>query len=1094
MKTKILFIIVLLTFLSGFDLAAKEIKDRKELAQIENRWISDPGKQDFRSSSGTIKLTEKEKTWLKNNPIVRARVGPAPPLHFFDGEYKGISVDYLNLIAERVGFQIKYITDIPWPVALDYIKNRKKIDLILTAKITQERKQYTSFTKNYLLMPLVIFSKTDAAFISNLDDLNGKTISVERGYVIHKKLENEFPEIRLLITKTSKEAIEAVASGLADAYVGNLTIGTYIIQQNNFNNIKVAAPTPFDNHNQAMAVRNDWPELVSIINKTLESLTPEEHAGIRNNWLIFRYEYGITKTDILKWFITIFVFAMTIILLIMFWNRKLKKEVILHQKSKIELRKNENKFRQIYNNILDVYYEAALDGIILEISPSVEKHSQYKREELVGKSLYDIYANPAEIDKLINILIKKGSLRDYEISLVDKDGTLRINSLNVELIKDEKNNPKKLIGIFRDITERIQAGEKLRKSEEKFKRIFNNLQDGYFWADTDGHILLANQFAADTLGYDLKELMQKNMAQDIYFNPEERKTVKKTIIQNGKIENCELAFRKKNGQKIIVEANSHLVYYDNQQKSMEGTFRDITAQKQAEDALRENEKKYRTLFDMESDAIALIDVETENMLEVNKSFINLYGYNKEEVLQMKNTDFLTVTDKIQKAAREHKESIPVRWHKKKDGTVFPAEITANTFNYQGKDVFIAAIRDITERNKTEEEKTRAYEYAAKQEKHALIGQIAGKMAHDFNNILSIIMGNTELSLLDCKDAEIKKTLELIFEQTLRGRNLTKNLVAFAKDQEPKQQFFPVNKKIELVLNLLKKDLEGIDEVKEAGHGIPDLLADPGMIEHALVNLVQNSIHATSMIKQPRIIIRTFHRDKTVYIEIEDNGCGIPEKALDRIYEPAFTMKGSSDITKSYKPGIKGTGYGMANVKKYIEQHKGNIVITSKVGEGTKITISLPVIKKELTEKEIIEIRKETFYCEKYILLVEDEQAISDVQYKILTNEPCNHKVDIETNGQMAIDLFTKNRYDFISLDYDLSGELNGMDVYHHVRKTNKTVPILFVSGNIEFLESIKELKHKDSNIDHISKPCQNKDYVRAINKKPGLRIHRFVQG
>ena len=139
------------------------------------------------------------------------------------------------------------------------------------------------------------------------------------------------------------------------------------------------------------------------------------------------------------------------------------------------------------------------------------------------------------------------------------------------------------------------------------------------------------------------------------------------------------------------------------------------------------------------------------------------------------------------------------------------------------------------------------------------------------------------------------------------------------------------------------------------------------------------------------------------------------------------------------------------------------------------------MKKELTEKEIIEIQKDIFYSEKYILLVEDEQAISDVQYKVLTHEPCNHKVDIAATGQMAVDLFNRNKYDFVSLDYVLSGKLNGMDVYKNIRQTNDTIPILFVSGNLDFLESIKELKHKDNYIDHLSKPCQNKDYVTCIN-------------
>jgi len=389
--------------------------------------------------------------------------------------------------------------------------------------------------------------------------------------------------------------------------------------------------------------------------------------------------------------------------------------------------------------------------------------------------------------------------------------------------------------------------------------------------------------------------------------------------------------------------------------------------------------------------------------------------------------------------------------------------------------------NITKNKEAEAEKLNAQKIATEQGKHAMVGQIAGKIAHDFNNILGIIMGNTELSLIDCKDMTTKKTLELIFEQTIRGKNLTKNLIAFAKDHEPKQVFFRISEKIDLVLTLMRKDLEGIDLVKEESRGVPELLADPGMIEHAIVNLIQNAIHALSLTKNPRIIIRTYSRDSQIYFEIEDNGCGIPKENLEDIYGPSFTLKGNKDVTGAYKTNIKGTGYGMSNVKKYIHQHKGTILVASDLGVGTKFTIGLPVIRKELTHEEKTKIRNEKAYFEKYILLVEDETAISNIQYSVLTQAPCNHKVDIANNGQVAIDLFERNKYDFVSLDYILSGDINGMDIYNHIRSINKTIPILFISGNIEFLESINQLKQKDTNVDHLSKPCQNIDYVNSIN-------------
>ena len=512
--------------------------------------------------------------------------------------------------------------------------------------------------------------------------------------------------------------------------------------------------------------------------------------------------------------------------------------------------------------------------------------------------------------------------------------------------------------------------------------------------------------------------------------------------------------------------------------------------KKTVEALRESEQSFRIFFEQGLIGMAVTSVE-KFWLDSNDVILDMFGYSRDELINMKWTE-LTHPDDLEHdliqfrrllAGEIDNYSMEKRFIRK-DGKIIFTAVSINAIRKaddNSMDCILAFVQDLTDYKQAEEEKIKAQEIAADQKKLAFVGQVAGRIAHDFNNILGVIMGNTELSLLSCKDAEIKKSLGLILEQTIRGKNLTKNLVAFAKDQEPTQEFFNIKEKIDIVLNLLKRDLEGIELIKENKPGMPDLLADPGMIEHAFVNLIQNSIHALSMVEHPRIITRTYCSSDNIYIEIEDNGCGIPKDQIESIYKLSFSLKGIRDVSGSYKSGIKGTGYGMANVKKYIELHKGNISVESEIGSGTKFTISLPVIKKELTIEEKSKVREEMVLFEKYILLVEDEIAISDVQYRVLTQEPCSHKVDAAYNGQDAIALLAKNQYDLVSLDYFLTGNINGMDVYNHIRKTNKSIPILFVSGNIEFLESISELKQKDTNIDYLSKPCQNIDYVNSIN-------------
>ncbi len=417
-------------------------------------------------------------------------------------------------------------------------------------------------------------------------------------------------------------------------------------------------------------------------------------------------------------------------------------------------------------------------------------------------------------------------------------------------------------------------------------------------------------------------------------------------------------------------------------------------------------------------------------------------------------------------------------------TIDPAGLQFEEF----KDIAVSANQMIEKRTeaiqaleKSEKEKKRAEYRSAEQEKHALVGRVAGKMSHDFNNILGVIMGHSELALMDCREAETRKTLELIHSQTLRGRNLTKNLIAFARDQEPRQEYIKINEKIDLVVNLMKKELEDITISRQFEENLPEILADPGMMEHAMVNLIQNSIHALSTRDELMIILRTYTADDQVCIEIEDNGCGIPQEHLGVIFEPSFTLKGGKDTTGSYGKDIKGTGYGLANVKKYIDQHRGSIKVRSEFGSGACFPICLPVIKKNLTEDEKEYIRKSGAQTGKTILIVEDEPAIFDVQNRMLTDDPCRHRVDIAQNGRTAMDLINLNHYDLVSLDYMLPGDITGMDVYRHIRKRDPHLPVLFISGNIEFLESIKDLRKNDPLMDHLSKPCRNQEYIEGIN-------------
>ena len=166
-----------------------------------------------------LTFTEEEQRWLAKEHTVRVRIGEAPPFSFFDEEPLGLSGDYINAIAQRAGFQIKYVLDVPWPDALKGIKDHEKIDLLPALAETETRKKYIIFSQNYLTSPRVIYTREDSGFVASLEDLANKTVSVEREYFLHKKLSDEYSNIKLLIKETTKDAIEAVSLGEADAYI-----------------------------------------------------------------------------------------------------------------------------------------------------------------------------------------------------------------------------------------------------------------------------------------------------------------------------------------------------------------------------------------------------------------------------------------------------------------------------------------------------------------------------------------------------------------------------------------------------------------------------------------------------------------------------------------------------------------------------------------------------------------------------------------------------------------------------------------------------------------------------------------------------------
>ncbi len=371
-------------------------------------------------------LTEKEQQWLKEKNTVRIRVGDWPPFMICeDGEFSGISLDLIQQIFNTYSISYEFISprEFSWSEALDCLKRKECIDLLPTAKITEERARFMLFTREYISPPWVIFTRKDSPFISDLKDFAGKTLSVQYGFYMQDLLSRNYPEIRLRVydgPDATFDSMKALAVGEVDGFVENLATGSYLINKEHLYDLKVAAPAPFGNHSNAMAVRSDWPELVSIINKGLDSITQAEQNAIFGKYYSVEYDFGVRTRDILKWVLLVVLMGVVISLIFLRSYFRLNREILLRQKLQGELSEY---ISMVDRNILTLKFNC--DWIITKVSEALCRVSGFDKNEILGRRLKEL-VDPSIQEEWFEhrrSLLKDNQIVEGEICNRKKDGT-----------------------------------------------------------------------------------------------------------------------------------------------------------------------------------------------------------------------------------------------------------------------------------------------------------------------------------------------------------------------------------------------------------------------------------------------------------------------------------------------------------------------------------------------------------------------------------------------------------------------------------------------------------------------------------------------
>lgn len=280
------------------------------------------------AAAGDLQLSPQEKAWLAEHPAIRIS-GPQafPPFQYFDddGVFKGIASDYLQLIAAMAGLRIEVAGKQPWEEVLRNIEDRQ-IDLLTCAAVTAERSRYLIYTKPYLTFPLVIVSRKDAPFISGVQSLHGQRLAVTRKNSTLEWLERDSIRVAPHFVDSPLKGLQDISLGQADVAIENLATATYLIEKHGLTNLKIAAPTRYEDYSLAIAVRSDWPELAAILDKGLAAMPREQHDRIRQKWIPVRYEHGLGIADIVTWVGLVGGIAAIMLAVSYYWNSKLAME------------------------------------------------------------------------------------------------------------------------------------------------------------------------------------------------------------------------------------------------------------------------------------------------------------------------------------------------------------------------------------------------------------------------------------------------------------------------------------------------------------------------------------------------------------------------------------------------------------------------------------------------------------------------------------------------------------------------------------------------------------------------------------------------